>query len=209
MLYKVAVCCSMLQCVAVCCSVLQCVAVCCGALQCVANLMCTPHANIHCTTHTLSHTHTHTHTHRVLNLFQTTAIHIGGDKSGGVWQSGSPRCMAAILKCRMTWSCFANGIPSSPCSSHPRGVNCNTKHLTALWSLCESLYYTLQHTATHCNTLQHATTHCNTLNRNMKYLTASCLGPTIENSKLQQQKHGCTLYSPFRGRWDSKCWITR
>ena len=34
--WRVAVCCSVLQCVAVCCSVLQCVAVCCSVLQCVA-----------------------------------------------------------------------------------------------------------------------------------------------------------------------------
>ena len=97
-------CCSVLQCVAVCCSVLQCVAVCCSALRCVAvcgkSHVYAPRQ--HTLYHAHTHTHTHTHTHRGLNLFQTTAIHIGGDKSGGVWQSESPRCMAAILKCRMT-----------------------------------------------------------------------------------------------------------
>jgi len=35
-IFRVAVCCSVLQCVAVCCSVLQCVAVCCSVLQCDA-----------------------------------------------------------------------------------------------------------------------------------------------------------------------------
>jgi len=46
---------------------------------------------------------------------------------------------------------------------HPNLTSCNALQHTTVRKMRIARAYSLQHTATHCNTLQHTATHCNTL----------------------------------------------
>jgi len=47
-------------------------------------------------------------------------------------------------------------------ASEDRSQHEERKRISALDNEMTATHYTLQHTATHCNTLQHTATHCNT-----------------------------------------------
>jgi len=64
--------------------------------------------------------------------------------------------------------------------------------------LVEWVYWTLQHTATHCNTLQHTATHCNTLRHtathcNSGVLVLQCV--YYQKSHLHQHSHSKYCFS--------------
>jgi len=57
-----------------------------------------------------------------------------------------------------------------------------------IYDLCDrEMYFSLQHTATHCNTLQHAATHCNTLQH-----------ITVHFNTLQHSATHCTTQQLFQ-----------
>ena len=105
---------------------------------------------------------THKHSPRVLQtmaLFRYTATH------DNTLQHTATHCNTLQHIFHMTMALFRHN--TSFFKKKATGLFC-----TGTGLFCEKIglfcdlrrgYYTLQHTATHCNTLQHTATHCNTL----------------------------------------------
>ena len=145
------VCCSVLQCVAVCCSVLQCVAMCC----CVVVLCGRPIEDVHFGWQRLVGS---------LSVFQCVAV------CCSVMQCVAVCCsvMQCVAVCCSGYGVATNGMLSELLGLFsPRALLCRNylqKKLSDFGSLfVNATPYSLQHTATLCNTLQHTAAHCSTL----------------------------------------------
>jgi len=156
------VCCSVMQCVAVCCSVLQRVAVCCSVLQCVA--VCCSVMRCHAVwCSVLQHTlragpknvhRPRSHCHPWFDLGNIATSH---ELARCSWYHNKLQCV--VVCCTFQLTLIYTGSDTHA-----------TSHELAIRSWCQnvnqcrfSVYESVQHTATHCNTLQHSATHYNTL----------------------------------------------
>jgi len=149
-----------MQCVAVCCSVLQCVAVCCSVLQCAA-VAASDRVSI-----------LETELDKVWVAWKINQETINQSMNYLIYSKLDMVCVAV---CCSVLQCAAVGVVC--CSVMQRVAEQRKKDSQDIgdWAwqnvfcviMNESCLYTLQHTATHCNTLQHTcntlATHCNTL----------------------------------------------
>jgi len=163
-LQRVAVCsvrCSVLQCVAVCCSVLQCVAVCCSVLQFVAM---TRALFFQRRVSALQSHHVFLNEqHSIAIFYRLNDLHCVA-VCCSVLQFIAVYCsvLQCVAVCDTTRALFFQEKFSALHSLYTIFRFVNARGHVEIWYFAKA-QWTLQHTATHCNTLQHTATHCNTL----------------------------------------------
>jgi len=181
----VALCCSVLQCVAVCCSVLQCVAECCSVLQCVSvqcsvlqcgAVCCSALQCVAVSCSVLQCPEGHFPFNCVL-LHKMTSICVSKETyictKTDLWlcmirldikRKYSPTKTYLLMLIGLFWRIYMWHIcvqrDLDMCQNRPIYVYYSCCHQTRIFTQQD---WSLQHTATHCNTLQHIATHYNTM----------------------------------------------